>query len=173
MRRHSGCRQVVAAISPNGYLHAPVKKGKDMKSRFQTLIPFLSAAAIAVGVTFGSAKAVPSPSAVPLNSLPVTEIAAASPRYRDGAFTGPSTDAYYGQLQVQANIQGGKVVSVNVLQFPDHSRTSRRINDSALPVLQTEAIRVQTGSVDIVSGATLTSRAYQRSLNAALRQAVQ
>ena len=74
-------------------------------------------------------------------------------------------------MQVQANIQNGRLASVEVLQYPADRRTSRRINDDALPMLESEVISAQSARVDIISGATLTSRAYLRSLNSALGQA--
>ena len=96
---------------------------------------------------------------------------AAACRFRDGAFTGQVFDAYYGEVQVQARISGGCVASIDVLQFPADRRTSRKINDQALPMLQSEVIWAQSGRIDIVSGATLTSRAYIASLKDALAQA--
>ncbi len=99
---------------------------------------------------------------------PPVQVAADSRRYRDGNFTGPVTDAYYGPIQVRVTVQGGRLVSIDVPQYPADRRTSRAINSHALPELQSEVIRAQSAHVDIVSGATLTSRAYIRSLNAAL-----
>jgi uncharacterized protein with FMN-binding domain len=57
------------------------------------------------------------------------------------------------------------------LQYPADRSTSRYINAQALPVLDSEVVSAQSALVDIVSGATLTSDAYLRSLNSALRQA--
>jgi uncharacterized protein with FMN-binding domain len=94
-----------------------------------------------------------------------------SNQYRDGSYIGPTVDAYYGLVQVQADIQGGRLVSVHVLQYPADRSTSRYINAQALPVLDSEVVSAQSALVDIVSGATLTSDAYLRSLNSALRQA--
>jgi uncharacterized protein with FMN-binding domain len=74
-------------------------------------------------------------------------------------------------LQVQASISGGRIVSVKALQYPADRRTSQRINNQALPELQSEVIAAQNTRVDIVSGATLTSEAYIRSLKSALGQA--
>ena len=91
--------------------------------------------------------------------------------YRDGAYVGDVVDAYYGPLQVQASISGGRIVSVKALQYPADRRTSQRINNQALPELQSEVIAAQNTRVDIVSGATLTSEAYIRSLKSALGQA--
>jgi uncharacterized protein with FMN-binding domain len=103
---------------------------------------------------------------------PEIQIAAAS-HFRDGSFTGQPFDAYYGLVQVQANVTGGRLVSVDVLQSPNHQRTSRYINKQALPLLEQEVIQAQSVHVNIVSGATLSSRAYARSLRDALAQASQ
>jgi uncharacterized protein with FMN-binding domain len=74
-------------------------------------------------------------------------------------------------MQVQATIQGGQLASVKVLQYPADRRTSRAINSQALPLLQQEAISAQNASIDTVSGATLSSQAYIKSLSGALKQA--
>ena len=93
--------------------------------------------------------------------------------YKDGSYLGPVMRAYYGVVQVKANISQGRLVSVNVLRYPHDRPNSRRINHFALPRLQREVIKAQGTRVDIVSGATLTSRAYLRSLSKALSQARQ
>ncbi len=116
--------------------------------------------------------AAPLAGAVQAQQAPEIQVAAAS-HLRDGSFTGQPFDAYYGLVQVQANISGGKLVSVDVVQSPNHQRTSRFINSQALPILQREVIQAQSVHVNIVSGATLSSRAYARSLRDALAQAAQ
>jgi uncharacterized protein with FMN-binding domain len=85
----------------------------------------------------------------------------------DGTYSGPTVDAYYGLVQVQAIIQGGRVVDVKVLRYPSDRRTSVSINLHALPLLRDEVIQAQNANVDIISGATLTSEAFIRSLVAA------
>ncbi|MBI3260359.1 MAG: FMN-binding protein, partial [Ignavibacteriae bacterium] len=50
-------------------------------------------------------------------------------------------------------------------------KKSIEINRRATPLLKTEAIQAQNAQVDIVSGATLTSQAFQESLADALSQA--
>ena len=84
--------------------------------------------------------------------------------YADGVYTGPAADAYYGIIQLQALVQGGRLTALKVLQYPSDRRTSIRINRQALPILRDEAISAQSANVDIVSGATLTSRAFIQSL---------
>jgi uncharacterized protein with FMN-binding domain len=91
--------------------------------------------------------------------------------YADGSYTGPETDAYYGPMRIQATIQGGRLVSIKVLEYPSDRRTSVAINRQALPMLRDEVIAAQSAQVDIISGATLTSRAFIESLDAALGQA--
>lgn len=94
-----------------------------------------------------------------------------TPAYTDGTFTGPVVDAYYGPIQIQAIVKGGRLTAIKVLQYPSDRRTSVYINRQALPLLRDEVIAAQSAQVDVVSGATLTSEAFIRSLDAALRTA--
>ncbi len=91
--------------------------------------------------------------------------------YRDGTYTGSQADAYYGIVQVQADIQNGKIANVTFLQYPNTHSTSVYINSQAMPYLTQEAIQIQNANVDIISGATDTSLAFQQSLASALAQA--
>ena len=81
-------------------------------------------------------------------------------------------DAYYGNVQVQAVISGGKITAVNFLQYPNDRSNSIRINTQAMPYLQQEAIQAQSAQVDGVSGASATSAAFVQSLTVALNQAL-
>lgn len=91
--------------------------------------------------------------------------------YLDGEYLGSSEDAYYGYVQVKVIIKQSKIADVLFLDYPRHSKTSREINSEAVPVLRSEAIRVQSANVNIVSGATETSRAFKKSLSIALYKA--
>ncbi len=91
--------------------------------------------------------------------------------YKDGQYTGPVTNAFYGTVQVKVIIQGGKLTDVQWLDYPHDRRTSQEINSQATPWLKTEAIQAQSAQVDIISGATLTSEAFIQSLGSALNQA--
>ena len=91
--------------------------------------------------------------------------------YKDGSYTGSVTNAYYGNVQVSATISGGKITTVNFLQYPDTHSTSVAINQQAMPYLQQEAIAAQSANVQVISGATYTSQAFAQSLDAALMQA--
>jgi uncharacterized protein with FMN-binding domain len=91
--------------------------------------------------------------------------------YKNGTFTGPAVNAYYGLVQVQVVIQGGKISNVQFLQYPNDRRTSQQINSQVMPWLQQEAIQAQSANVDLISGATLTSEGFANSLQAALLSA--
>lgn len=92
--------------------------------------------------------------------------------YKDGVFTGDVTDAFYGNVQVRATIQNGKIVDVFFLQYPNDRHTSMMISMMSMPSLKQEALSAQSSKVDIVSGATDTSQAFIESLGSALAQAL-
>lgn len=116
----------------------------------------------------------PATPAVPVTIKPAastdTAVAATS-GYRDGTYTGSDENAYYGRVQVQVTVTNHQIASVRVLDYPQDRRTSRYINSQALPLLKQEVIAADSSRVDTISGATLTSNAYIRSLGSALAQA--
>ncbi|EFH82610.1 FMN-binding protein [Ktedonobacter racemifer] len=112
------------------------------------------------------------------DSLPSTSTTPASTttstngtQYKDGSFTGDVEDAHWGNIQVKAIIQNGKITDVQFLQFPNERNRSVVINNYADPILTNEAIQAQNANVDIVSGATDSSEAFMQSLTTALSQA--
>ncbi len=108
--------------------------------------------------------------AQPIKSEPI-KTPAKNGLYADGKYTGSSADAYYGNVQVEAVIFGGKITDVVFLNYPQDMMHSVAINSYAMPILKTEAIRAQSAKVDTVSGATETSGAFIESLSSALAQA--
>lgn len=96
---------------------------------------------------------------------------ASSATYKDGSYTGTVVDAFYGNIQVKAIIQGGKITDVQFLQFPNDQPNSVAVSNQSTPVLKQEAIAAQSAQVDVVSGATDTSQAFVKSLSAALANA--
>lgn len=101
-----------------------------------------------------------------------TTATAAGQKYKDGIYTGSVADAYYGNIQIKATITGGKITDVEFLQYPNDNRTSQFVNSQAMPYLKQEALQAQSAQVDIVSGASQTSQAFQQSLSSALQQAI-
>jgi uncharacterized protein with FMN-binding domain len=107
----------------------------------------------------------------PTATAPAAPQQASSGQYKDGTYNGPEVDAFYGLVQVQVVVKNGKIANVQFLEYPNDRRTSQRINSFAVPTLQQEAMQAQSASVDWISGATLTSQAFQMSLQSALNQA--
>jgi uncharacterized protein with FMN-binding domain len=91
--------------------------------------------------------------------------------YKDGSYTGSVADAQWGNIQVKAIIQNGKITNVQFLQYPNDRNRSIQINNYADPQLANEAIQAQSAQVDVISGATDTSDAFIQSLSDALAQA--
>jgi uncharacterized protein with FMN-binding domain len=91
--------------------------------------------------------------------------------YRNGTYTGPEADAYYGLVQVKVVITNGKISDVQFLDYPHDRRTSQEINNQVMPWLTQEAIQAQSANVNLISGATLTSEAFANSLQSALSSA--
>lgn len=91
--------------------------------------------------------------------------------FKDGNYTGSVADAFYGNIQVKAVIQGGKLTDVQFLQYPNDQPNSVQVSMASMPVLKQEAIQAQSARVDTVTGATDTSQAFVQSLGAALASA--
>jgi hypothetical protein len=81
---------------------------------------------------------------------------------------GPVVQTQWGPVQVQVRISGGRIVDVRALQVPHGNRRDQEINSYAVPQLQQETLDAQSANIDAVSGATVTSEGYVRSLQAAL-----
>jgi uncharacterized protein with FMN-binding domain len=120
-----------------------------------------------------SAVAKSSPAPAPVASPAPVPAPAPAPtgQYKDGKYTGSVADAYYGNLQVQAVITGGKLANVIFLDYPQDRSYSVDVNTQAMPLLTQEALVAQSANVNVVSGATQSSMAFVQSLGAALAQA--
>jgi uncharacterized protein with FMN-binding domain len=92
-------------------------------------------------------------------------------QYKNGTYTGSVQDAFYGNIQVQATISNGKISNITFLQYPNDNHTSQYVNSIADPMLAQEAIQAQSAQVNIISGASASSQAFQASLADALSQA--
>ena len=76
----------------------------------------------------------------------------------------------WGEVQVAITLEGGDIIDVETIALPLGDRRSSGINQRAEPVLRQQAIAIDSADVDVVSGATYTSRAYAMSLQSALDQ---
>lgn len=86
---------------------------------------------------------------------------------------GPVVDTRYGPVQVRLTLQGHQIVDVTNLALPNHAARSQQINNRAGPMLRQEVLNAQSAQIDTVSGATTTSAAYIKCVQAILDQAWQ
>jgi uncharacterized protein with FMN-binding domain len=96
---------------------------------------------------------------------------ASASKYKDGTYTGAVENAVYGNIQAKITISGGKITDVEIPVYPNSLGHTSDVSASTIPVLKAEALAAQSANVQIVSGATQDTQAFQQSLADALSQA--
>lgn len=84
--------------------------------------------------------------------------------------TGQDIQYQYGDIQLKVTKQGSRISKIQVVEEGATDPRSAQINSEAVPMLQQQAMSVQSANIDGVSGATFTSMAYQQALQSALDQ---
>jgi uncharacterized protein with FMN-binding domain len=74
-------------------------------------------------------------------------------------------------VRVAITVSAGAITDVAVPEYPNTDRRDQEINARALPRLVSETLRAQSADVDMVTGATYTSRGYIQSLQSAIDEA--
>jgi uncharacterized protein with FMN-binding domain len=87
--------------------------------------------------------------------------------------TGEAIEFRWGAVQVVVTLDGDQIVDVQALEMPDGDRRSASISRQVEPILREYALAADSADIDVVSGATYTSRAYAYSLQSALDQLVE
>ena len=87
---------------------------------------------------------------------------------KDGTYTGAAETTRFGTTQVKVTISGGRITEIDTVQLNQADPRSYQISVDAAPTLRSEVLAKQTAAVDVVSGATYTSDAYEASLQSAL-----
>lgn len=90
---------------------------------------------------------------------------------KDGTYTGATETTRFGTTQVKVTIAGGRITEITTVQLNQADPRSYQISVDAAPTLRSEVLAKQTAAVDVVSGATYTSDAYEASLQSALDEA--
>ena len=96
---------------------------------------------------------------------------AAAAAAASGTFTGAAVSTRFGNVQVQISVSAGRITAATAVQAPNRDRRDQQINGYAVPILDKAAVAAQSADIDMVSGATITSAAYIRSLQSAIDQA--
>lgn len=82
---------------------------------------------------------------------------------------GKTINTRWGPVQVEAVVSSThEICSVKAVQSPNSHNKSVRINNAALPILHKQVMSAQSVNIDGVSGATITSGGYERSLQSIL-----
>jgi uncharacterized protein with FMN-binding domain len=74
-------------------------------------------------------------------------------------------------VQVQITVTNGKITAAEAVVYPTENGRDVEINSYAVPALNDEAVQAQSASIDMVSGATVTSEGYLSSLQSAIDKA--
>jgi uncharacterized protein with FMN-binding domain len=104
-------------------------------------------------------------------SSPPPTAGASSTAASSRTVSGPVVQTRWGPVQVEVTVKNGKLSDVSVPQYPNGNPRDQQINAYALPALVQETLDAQSADIDMVSGATVTSDGYLRSLQGALDQA--
>jgi uncharacterized protein with FMN-binding domain len=86
-------------------------------------------------------------------------------------YDGGTAQTRWGPVQVRITVQDGKITVSKAVVYPNGNGRDHEINSYALPVLNQEVVQAQGANIDMVSGATVTSDGYVRSLQSAIDQA--
>jgi len=90
-------------------------------------------------------------------------------RVRSGlsdAFTTP-----FSFIQVRVTFTGRRLTRVETVEMTGTGARTQAINERAEPLLRAEALRAGSADVDVVTGATYTSRSYRKALQSAIDKA--
>lgn len=81
---------------------------------------------------------------------------------------GKVVNTKYGPVQLQINVTGTTIDSVDMLQVP--TGENARFTNYAIPILMRETVKAQSANISNVSGASYTSMGYIESLQSAISQ---
>jgi uncharacterized protein with FMN-binding domain len=75
-------------------------------------------------------------------------------------------------IQIRVTLTGDELTRVETVELSGDNARTEAINNRAEPILREEALKAGlSGDIDVVTGATYTSRSYEKSLQAAIDRA--
>ncbi len=116
------------------------------------------------GIHVADTRGTASATSAPANGSTGTGAAARA----GGTYPGAVVETRFGSVQVQITVAAGTITDVTALKLTDAERKSAQISNRAAPLLRSEVLQAQSGDVQTISGATVTSDAYLTSLQSAL-----
>jgi uncharacterized protein with FMN-binding domain len=110
----------------------------------------------------------PTPTAAPATTVPATTVPPSTSSGTKNA-TGPAVNYYFGVLSVSVTTEGQKITKVTIASLNDGGNPlSQSIDHQAIPMLEQQAMALQGGNIQGVSGASYTSAGFKMSLQGAL-----
>jgi uncharacterized protein with FMN-binding domain len=109
----------------------------------------------------------PSPSFSPSPTPTATEVQENTRRYTDGTYRG-TAKGYREGLVVEVTIKDGKIISVEVIE---HNEVNKKFWGYPVEVIPNAIVESQSTDVDIISGATYTSKGIMKATENALKKA--
>jgi uncharacterized protein with FMN-binding domain len=148
-------------ISPSKTTTQPAATaGAGLDSSGQALEPASSAAA--------SPAPASAPAATPKASATAAPKAATSKTVTGSTVSVGERGQVFGSVQVRVTLVNGTITAVTEVQVPQNDPRSAQISQFAIPTLRAETLKAQGAGIDVVSGATYTSEAYAKSVQAAI-----
>jgi FMN-binding domain len=74
-------------------------------------------------------------------------------------------------MQVRVTFTGRELTRVETVEMTGTGARTQAINARAEPILRAEALRAGSANIDVVTGATYTSRSYRQALQSAIDRA--
>jgi uncharacterized protein with FMN-binding domain len=85
--------------------------------------------------------------------------------------TGPAFTTPFSFIQVRATVKDGRLTGVETVALAGDGPHTEALNARAEPILREEALRAGSADIDVVSGATSTSKIWIDSLRGAIERA--
>jgi uncharacterized protein with FMN-binding domain len=95
------------------------------------------------------------------------------PKARPGEKTadGPAMTTPFSVIQVQATLTHGRLTGVKTIAMSGDGPHTKALNARAEPILRAEALKAGSADIDVVSGATSSSKIWIESLKGAIKKA--
>ena len=102
-------------------------------------------------------------------SAPPATTTTTSPPAAARSATGESVNYNYGILSVKVSVAGSKITNVSIASINDGGNPrSQYIDQQSIPLLEQQALSVQSANIQGVSGASYTTAGFAQSLQSAL-----
>jgi uncharacterized protein with FMN-binding domain len=103
------------------------------------------------------------------SSAPPATTTTTSPPAAARSATGESVNYNYGILSVKVSVTGSKITNVSIASINDGGNPrSQYIDQQSIPLLEQQALSVQSANIQGVSGASYTTAGFAQSLQSAL-----